>query len=177
MRITGGIYRGRELASPKNQTTHPMGSRERLALFNSLAPSLPDAEVLDAYAGTGALGLEALSRGAAHATFIEKDHRAAKTLRQNLTALQITDQATILETPVSKASVSGQFDLIFADPPYDHLAPDELASLAQFLKPNGQLIISHPATFRPAEFATITGLSHRSTKSYAACNISIFVAP
>ena len=174
MKITSGIYRGRELASPKNQVTHPMGSRERLALFNALQPYLKDAAVLDAYAGTGALGLEALSRGAAHATFIEKDRRALTALRQNIANFGADHNIAIVATPVENFTSGTKFNLIFADPPYDKINLPALARLADFLAPDGIFILSHPASVDPAQFATDAHLRLHSTKIYAVCHITIF---
>ena len=173
MRITGGIYRGRELTSPQSAGTHPMGSRERLALFNSLQPYLADATVLDAYAGTGALGLEALSRGAKSVVFIEKNHRAAAVLRQNLTTLGVAD-ATVIESAVEHFQSDAKFDLIFADPPYDKVEVEGILHLVQFLAPTGYLVLSHPADFSPIDFAGQAGLKLLSTKAYAAARISVF---
>ena len=174
MRITGGVYRGRELASPRSDTTHPMGSRERLALFNSLQAYLTNAKVLDLYAGTGALGLEALSRGAATATFVEKNHRAASILRQNIADLGLIAQTTLIEGNVENFQPDHQFDLIFVDPPYDNFSITPLINLTNFLAPDGLLVISHPADFNPSEFAVQSHLELISTKSYAAARISTF---
>lgn len=180
MKITSGLYRGRELTSPKTNHTHPMGSRERLALFNSLSPYLPDAVVLDAYAGTGALGLEAFSRGAKTVTFIENHPAALKALRQNLAKLNLT--ADIMSCAVSQAPLA-QYDLILADPPYEVLDPaspqyqstlQELAHLVQALTSGGHFVLSHPANFNHKDFAESNHLKQISAKSYAAANISIF---
>ncbi|MBR3220303.1 16S rRNA (guanine(966)-N(2))-methyltransferase RsmD [Candidatus Saccharibacteria bacterium] len=174
MKITGGNLRGRALVSPESAKTHPMGSRERLALFNSLQPYLSGAQVLDAYAGTGALGLEAISRGAAHATFIEKDHSAAAALRQNIATLGVEHQTTLVENSVENFQSDTKFDLILADPPYDQISAAPLSRLAGFLSVAGVLVISHPADFDATAFADVAHLRLLSTKSYAAARISLF---
>ena len=84
MRIIAGQWRGRKLSVPKGSVTRPTSDRTREALFSILGPGLPDTQVLDLFAGTGSLGLEALSRGASHATFVEKDRRVCGVLRENL---------------------------------------------------------------------------------------------
>ena len=89
VRITSGIYRGHSILTP-GEGTHPMGERERLALFNKISDYLPGANVLDAFAGSGALGIEAMSRGAASVTFVEKSPKAAKIIRENLKTLGIS---------------------------------------------------------------------------------------
>src|SRR5918912_1326417 len=96
MRLTGGTDRGRKLRAPKGSSTRPTASRVREAIFNILGPPPPDAPVLDLYAGTGALGIEALSRGAPKAVFVERDPRALSTLGRNLRELGLDGRATIV---------------------------------------------------------------------------------
>jgi 16S rRNA (guanine966-N2)-methyltransferase len=103
--------------------------------------------VLDAFAGTGSIGLEAISRGAKSTTFIERDIIAAKILSKNVTTLAAEDQATIIRTSVLnwiENSNPGQFDLIFADPPYQDLQLSTVTKLYGLLKPGGLMILSHP---------------------------------
>ena len=95
VKITSGLFRGRELKAPQNGITHPMGSREKLALFNSLNEKIEGKIILDVFAGTGALGLEALSRGATHVTFIEADKKAAEILKQNAILLGVFEKVRI----------------------------------------------------------------------------------
>ena len=219
MRVTSGKFRGRTLVSPRSEITHPMGDRERLALFNTLMahgarPRSAHARVLDAYAGTGSLGIEALSRGYRHADFIENDRRALIALRQNIDTMGASSQAKVYPRNVAKltalktgpahqpimrtsdmTSQSGHrigsnmhrlsvkqasYDLIFIDPPYDSFRPDVITRLVRFLKPNGFLVLSHPATFTPDSFIQMTltdtsiSLNLLSTRHYARANISIF---
>lgn len=129
MRITGGQFRGRTLSSPKGLGTRPTSDRAREAVFNILrhagwlARPLPDeAAVLDVFAGTGALGLEALSQGASHAAFIENDRQAATTCRENIEMLGLQDKASFIACdalhPIPRPEHLTPRDLVFLDPPY-----------------------------------------------------------
>ncbi len=126
MRIVAGKFKGRALATPKDQTTRPTGDRVRESLFNILAHGVPGfelegARVLDLFAGTGALGLEALSRGAKYCLFIENAPSARGVIRTNVEALHLTGVTKIWRrdaTALGPAGNMGAFDLIFADPPY-----------------------------------------------------------
>lgn len=146
IRVIGGIYGGRVLDTPTGRTTHPMGERIRNAVFNSLGASVQGAKVLDAFAGTGAVGIEALSRGAESAVFIEKDKIAQKCIQNNITALGIARAQLV------KATVHGwlqtytgePFDAVFADPPYYDTQQSTVMRLAQVVAPGGILVVSWP---------------------------------
>lgn len=121
MRIIAGEWRGRPLQVPAGQGTRPTADRTRETLFSMLASRLGSFEglrVADLYAGSGALGLEALSRGAAHASFVENDPRALAAIRANLLALQAKDRTDVNPVSATKLAPSQPFDLVFADPPY-----------------------------------------------------------
>ena len=120
MRITGGAFRSRELRAPRGARTRPTADRVREALFSILQSrvELEGARVLDLYAGTGALGLEAMSRGAAHAVLVEKDRAALDALRENRRALGLDDTTQVLTSSVEQCEVRGPFEVVFADPPY-----------------------------------------------------------
>lgn len=123
MRISAGALRGRRLESPKGVGTRPTSDLLRQAIFNVVGPRVVGAQVLDLYAGTGAIGLEALSRGAAHATFVERARDALRCLRANLVALDLLDQGTILADDAlaalrQLAAAARRFDCVFLDPPY-----------------------------------------------------------
>lgn len=158
LRILSGKYKGAKLASPDLKTTHPMGSREKLALFNMLGPYLEDAKVLDYFAGSGALGLEAISRGAATVAFIENNPKARQTIKENCKALGI----------VANFTTDKDYDIIISDPPYDHY---QVPNYVDLLKSGGILALSHPSNFDPQ---TISGLTFLKTGHYASCNISLF---
>ncbi len=150
MRVIAGTARGRRLTAPRGADTRPTPDRVREALFSLLAPHLPEARVLDLFAGTGALGIEALSRGAGHATFIERDRDALTALRRNLTILPGAD-VRVLGQPLPRAldplAEEEPFDLIFLDPPYAAgLLAATLARLSELnlLNHGGVAICEHP---------------------------------
>lgn len=125
MRIVGGEFRGRTLAAPHSQTIRPTSDRLRESLFNILAHGYGDkavgARVLDLFAGTGALGLEAVSRGAVHALFVDEGVEARGLIRRNIEALGLTGRTRLFRRDATRLGPAGTvapFDLVFADPPY-----------------------------------------------------------
>lgn len=147
MRVVAGAAKGRRLRAPAGDRTRPTSDRVKEAWFSSLAPVLPGAHVLDLYAGSGQLGLEARSRGAARVTFVERDRRALAALRDNVATVGL-DGTTVLADEVTRALatplVDAPFDVVVADPPYDldvadlrdvlevlvgHLAPGAVVTL------------------------------------------------
>ena len=119
MRVVAGSFKGRRLQAPKGSRTRPTADRVREALFSMLG-DVSGARVLDLYAGSGALGIEALSRGAASATFVEKDPRALAAIRSNLEALGSRQEVRRQDgLRYLAAAEPGSFDLVFLDPPYD----------------------------------------------------------
>lgn len=137
MRIVGGGWRGRVLTAPAGEATRPTADRVRQALFDMLlhAPwagreTIEGASVLDCFAGTGALGLEALSRGAAHAVFVERARPALEALRVNIAACRAVDRCEIIGADVLSLSSGPRADVVFLDPPYGlDLIPRALARL------------------------------------------------
>jgi len=124
VRIIAGALKGRRLVTPKGATTRPTADQVRIALMDTLTPRLPDARVLDLFAGAGGVGLEALSRGAAHATFVERDPRAVAALRENVTTLGVgaiarVRRADVLRELSALYQAGERFDVVFLDPPYD----------------------------------------------------------
>jgi 16S rRNA (guanine966-N2)-methyltransferase len=173
IRVIGGVYGGRKLDAPDGRTTHPMGERIRNALFNSLGDEVVDAEVLDAFAGTGAVGIEALSRGAKSAVFVEKDKIAQKCIANNLTALQI-GQAQLVKTTVNNwlERYSGDsFDIIFADPPYYDTQLGTIARLTGVLRPGGLFILSWPEQQDAPE---LPGLTTTFDRVYAGARVVMY---
>lgn len=146
MRIIAGKFGKRLLLTPKSYKTHPMGERIRQAMFNSLHEKIKDAEVLDAFAGSGALGLEALSRGAKSVTFVEKDREALIVLDQNIKSLNCNDFIKISRRGVSSFAddETKKYDIIFADPPYNKPQFSTAIKLMDLLKPGGYMILSYP---------------------------------
>lgn len=157
MRIVAGAWRGRALAAPPGDATHPTADRVRQALFDMLmhAPwAGPDAvrgaAVLDAFAGTGALGLEALSRGAAHATFVERDRAALAALRANIAACGAV--ATVLAADALRPPPGRPCSLVFLDPPYgQELVPRAVTALrdAGWVAP-GALVVAETGRDEPS---------------------------
>ena len=135
MQIISGKYKRQPLKSPNDQLTHPMGSREKIALFNMLTGEIEGKNVLDAFAGTGALGLEALSLGAKSAVFVEKSPKIAKILKENVlnTLKNEKDSAKIVISDIKNFKTDEKFDLVFADPPYDLYSEAILEPLTSLL--------------------------------------------
>lgn len=144
MRVIAGDARGRRLSAPPGRTTRPTSDRVREALFSSVSGELPGAVVLDLFAGSGALGIEALSRGAEYAVFVDDDRRAVSTVVGNLAALRLRARARVLQADAARfcaepadalrldrgrAGPPGPFDLVLADPPYAMPTPAVLALL------------------------------------------------
>jgi len=148
IRVISGKYGGRKLEVPSesNTRTKPMGERIRNAMFNSIGDEIVGTDVLDAFAGTGSVGFEALSRGAAHAIFIERDKTAQTILSNNMQTLGTGDTAELIRTSVNNWLDNFEprhFDIIFADPPYQDLQLSTVSRLLGLLKPNGLMVLSH----------------------------------
>ena len=128
MRVVAGELGGRKLVSPPGRSTRPTTDRVREAIFNSLesAGLVDGALVADLFAGTGAIGIEALSRGAAHCTFVEQDRDALRALGENLDVLDLHDRARVMRTDAISAVRGLDVDLVVADPPYDFDGWDDL---------------------------------------------------
>lgn len=170
VRITSGMFRGRKITTPGNPAVHPMGDREKLALFNTLGPFMGSERILDCYCGSGALGLEALSRGASSAVFVDKDTR---TVIANIKTLGLESRSEVVKCDASTfTSGSGAFDIILLDPPYDDFHPEDFEHLADFLKPGGRLVLSHPGEVDPGTI--FKGLTHQKTKKFARCHLSFY---
>lgn len=169
IKITSGKYRGRNIKSPNSILTHPMGAREKLALFNMIAEYLPGAKVLDAYAGSGALGIEALSRGASYVVFVEKNPRIARQIRDTLTELGLEGSSRVLEYSVVHFTTDDPFDVVMADPPYDKFDVNSIETLGKFCKDTGVLVLSHPS-----EAPELSGFTLVKAREYAKAHISIY---
>lgn len=172
MNIISGAYKNFKLEAPKNSVTHPMGSREKLALFNMLTGHFDNATILDGYAGTGALGLEALSRGAKKAVFIEKDPKAIEVIKLNAKKIQTEKEIQILKKDLKTYTPDELFDIVFLDPPYDHYDELEFITVPNYLKTGGILVLSHPKT---APAPTLDSLKLQSTHTYAMASISLYI--
>ena len=183
MRIIAGAWRGRRIEAPAGASTRPTADRVRETLFSMLTSRLGSFEelrVADLFAGSGALGLEALSRGAAHATFVDRDAKAAAAIRANAEKLGATERVRVLAGSALSLPRSDPFDVIFADPPYAAGSGSEAAAAviaADWLAPGGILAIESARrdpvradgldllTERDVGAARITLLSRPSTTS------------
>ena len=163
VRVIAGIYGGRVIEGSWSDRTHPMSERIRNALFNMIIDEMKGASVLDAFAGSGALGIEALSRGAADVTFIEKDRLAQKVIEQNLTLLGIQN-AKLMKAPVASVITHSEatYDLIFADPPYHDPQLSTVSQLFRLLKPNGLMVLSYPGKGEVPTGAEVVVVDNRS---------------
>ena len=147
MRIIAGMYRSRVLEAPPGLSTRPTSDRLRETLFNVLAPRMPNTVFLDLYAGSGAVGIEAISRGAAHVTFVEHAPAALKVLHRNLARLGITSGfrvyaesvKTFLRSVAERGPKPGQHEVLFLDPPYD-AAQEYAATMEQLGHANAGIL-------------------------------------
>ncbi len=191
-RVGSGEFKGMKLDFPKDSRTHPMGAREKLALFNMVSTS--GMRVLDVYAGSGALGIEALSRGAREVVFVEKVPKVAATIRENLRKIGLEGAekgasaeegakgrlvkvfAESAQKFAERGEFQGEFDYILADPPYESFregarVEEELVSLVGLLAPGGRLVLSSPASMIALE---LEGLEIMTTRTYAGARITIY---
>jgi 16S rRNA (guanine966-N2)-methyltransferase len=183
MRITGGLHRSRALTAPRGKDTRPTSDRVREALFGILtsAGALGGARVLDLYAGTGALGLEALSRGAAEAVFVESSRGALEALRANVAALALSPSARIVDGDIERSTrrivAAGPFDLVFADPPWAKVdtgdAPRALVALASAgaFAPKAWLVLEHASRTPSPE---VPPLARIQTRAYGDTTLTFY---
>ena len=155
-----GRFRGRRLKTPSWEGLRPTSDKLRETLFNILAPRIAGAAVIDGYAGTGAIGLEALSRGAAEVVFVERDRRAAALIAENLRLCGVEQGYTIEGGDVAAVlrtlDPAAAFDLIFLDPPYDLPPSSEVLEAAgRRLTPGGLLIVERPTRREPEGVASL----------------------
>ena len=147
MRIIAGIAKGRQLAVPKSGT-RPMTGRARESVFSILQDRLLGARVLDLYAGSGALGLEALSRGAASVVFVERGRSASQIIERNIASVGLGGIMIRCPLPAALDDIDGAFDVVFADPPYAHTdasVTDTLRGMDEALAENGILVLHRQA--------------------------------
>lgn len=147
MRVIAGTLKGRRLKPPTWDGLRPTSDKLRETLFNVLAARIAGARVLDGYAGTGALGIEAISRGAAHVTFVERDRRAQALIVENLAHCGVEGGYAIIRASVARALAEpgplDPFDIVLLDPPYDEEAGAILIAAAGRLAPGGIVVLEH----------------------------------
>jgi len=181
MRVVAGKFKGRILQAPSGHSTRPTSQRAREALFNVLqhghfGVELIGARVLDLFAGSGALGIEALSRGAEYCIFIDDALPARAALRHNIDTLGLGGQSRIFRRDAAKLTPAGNlgaFDIIFADPPYDkHLGEAALASILKggWLKPDGIFVLEERKT---AEIAVPEGIEVLDQRNHGEAQVLI----
>ncbi len=145
VRLIAGRFGGRILEGSGTNRTHPMSERIRGSLFNIIGAEIEGATVLDAFAGSGALGLEAISRGATHATFIERDRAAQNVIEKNIQTVGVVEDTKLVKAPVASwlETTNQQFDIIFIDPPFHDPQLSTAMKLIRLLKPNGLMVLSY----------------------------------
>ena len=180
MRIIAGSRKGARIFAPKGTDTRPTGDRVREAAYNLIGPGrVEDATVLDLFAGSGAMGLEALSRGAAHATFVESDRDACRAINANLDKLRL--EATVLcqdatRALAQEAAAGRRYDLVLVDPPYEMLFSLQNA-LSRYvpavLADDGIAVVESDAKHEPE----LPPLATRTSRRYGSARLTLFEAP
>ena len=178
MRIIAGTRKGHTIVAPRGHDTRPTSDRVRENVFNLVGP-VDGASVLDLYAGSGALGIEALSRGAARAVFVERDPDAAHTIERNLDRLRLTGASVLRRDATTalagEASAGRKYDLVLVDPPYD-MYPDLQPKLARYLPAvlaaDGLLVVETDARIEPE-----LPLPLRTSRRYGQARVTLFEAP
>ena len=175
MRIIAGSRRGARIAAPKGLATRPTGDRVREAAFNLIGP-VDEARVLDLFAGSGAMGLEALSRGAASVTFVESDRAACRTISQNLEKLQLTGARVVCADALwTLRQETRPYDLIVVDAPYEEWAELEQLlgeQLPRLLAPAGLVVVETGERTEPT-----LPLSQRTSRRYGSARLTLFEHP
>ena len=175
MRIIAGTHRGARIAAPRGVATRPTGDRVREAAFNLIGP-VDGATVLDVFAGSGALGLEALSRGAASVTFVEADRAACRTIADNLAKLKLTGaRVTCADAVWALRQETRAYDLVLVDPPYEdwaELEPRLAEHLPRVLAPDGLLVVETGARDEPS-----LPLQLRTSRRYGSARLTLFEHP
>ncbi|MBM4261701.1 MAG: 16S rRNA (guanine(966)-N(2))-methyltransferase RsmD [Deltaproteobacteria bacterium] len=180
MRVIAGNARGQRLKAPKGNSVRPTADRVKESLFNILAHELSGARVLDLFAGTGNLAIEALSRGAAHAVLVESSKITVQWMRENIERLGLQEKATVINAPAQRAlrkqaELRRQFDIIFLDPPYgEALVPKTLAQIAQdkILSASGVIVAEH--SVRDKVEASYASLARSDQRRYGDTVLSFF---
>jgi 16S rRNA (guanine966-N2)-methyltransferase len=175
VRIIAGDRRGARIAAPRGDTTRPTGDRVREAAFNLIGP-VADTAVLDLFAGSGAMGLEALSRGARRCLFVESDRAACAVIRQNLEKLRLTGALVLCKDAFQalreERAAKRQYDLVLVDPPYGtwaELEPGLAEALPQVLAPDGVLVVETSARVEPE-----LPLSVVTSRRYGSARVTLF---
>jgi len=170
MRIIAGSRKGHRIDAPKGDHTRPTSDFVREAAFNLIGP-VDGASVIDLYAGSGAMGMEALSRGADSCVFVESDREACRTINANLDKLKLNATVLCQDATRALAAERGTYDLVLADPPYDYQALARLGpQLRRVLAPDGVLVYQTDARTEPE----IEGLRVRTSRKYGSARLTLF---
>ena len=157
MRVIAGALKGRRLTAPAWEGLRPTSDKLRETLFNLLAPAVVGARLLDGYAGTGAVGIEAISRGAREVTFVERDRRARALIAKNVSDCGIVEGYAIIGSTVLHAIDTLRdgpaFDIVFLDPPYASDIHDVLQNVGAIVKEDGFVIVEHARRSQPPDAA------------------------
>jgi 16S rRNA (guanine966-N2)-methyltransferase len=176
LRMIAGLFKGRQIKTPKTTSTRPTQAMLREAIFNICQNEIEGARFLDLFAGSGAMGLEAISRGASHSTFVEQNRQAILCIKENIAMLKVESQTKVIAADAARAISllkDQQFDLIYIDPPYDiGFDPSPAVPL---LAPNGILFIegrhNPKQPYKPLE---LPGLKHKDTRKFGIALLSIY---
>jgi 16S rRNA (guanine966-N2)-methyltransferase len=170
VRIIAGTHRGHRITAPKGRDTRPTSDRVRENAFNLIGP-VEDAEVIDLFAGSGALGLEALSRGAAHATFVDSDRDACRVINGNLDKLGLRGTVLCQDAVRALGQERRRFDLVLCDPPYDFDQARLAPHLGKLLNDDG-LLVWETSSREPAP--EVPGLAERTSRTYGSARLTLF---
>jgi 16S rRNA (guanine966-N2)-methyltransferase len=175
VRIVAGSRKGHRIDAPKGLATRPTGDRVREAAFNLIGP-VDGAEVLDLYAGSGAMGLEALSRGAARAVLVESDRGACRTIERNLDRLRLTGATVLCDDALrvlsAEALAGRRYDLVLVDPPYEEwprLEASLARALPRILAGDGLLVLETAARVEPE-----LPLERRTSRRYGSARLTLY---
>ena len=170
MRIIAGSRRGHGIAAPKGEATRPTADRVRESAFNLIGP-VDEMAVLDLFAGSGAMGLEALSRGAASCVFVESSREACRAIDANLEKLRLHGTVLCQDALRALSAERRTYDLVLCDPPYGYAQGDRLAPhLARVLAPDGVLVYETAAREQPE----VEGLAVRTSRRYGSARLTLF---
>ena len=173
MNVIAGYLGGRSITTPRGNRTKPMAERVRGALFNKL--EVTGKSVLDPYAGSAALSVEALSRGASSALAIESDKQAQRAIENNIEALNIAEKLTLVSANClswSKLNVDKRFDILLLDPPYDSFNLDSIQTLSRHLSTNGIMVLSYPG--RREAVPNVDGVVVVDARSYGDAALAFY---
>ncbi len=170
MRIIAGSHRGHRIAAPRGRDTRPTSDRVRENAFNLIGP-VDGADVLDLFAGSGGMGLEALSRGAASSTFVESDRDACRTINANLDKLGLRGIVLCQDAARAVTREQRRYDLVLCDPPYDYDHAKLAAHLARLLTDDGLLVYETSGRSDPLE---LPGLEMRTSRRYGSARLTLY---